>query len=1393
MKSKKYFLSFLIILVFGYFIWASPTIIFVDPTPSNNNHTSHNWVYINITSGEDLNLSLVEWGNSSGFTNISMSNSSTTNWYVNITDLSDYAYNYTIFAQNASGSWNQSYIRYIAVDAVSPYYIDGCTILNKSNSKHYLTTDIINATTSNYGCLDFEDGYNITLDCQNHIVDGIQADGTAGISIVRFVSETTNNTVNNCYLSDWKDYNIYISLSNGNSFNNITSTSARIVGIMMSGSDYNNFTNVISSYTDIQSGIYVASSDFNRFVNVTANSNPVGGVQLGASAVSNVFINSTFNSNGYHGIYPSYSDSNNFTGCTANYNVQYGAYLSRDSDNNIIRDSTFTGNLLGGLYFDELSGDDPENNLIYNNFFNNSGTYGNIRVDNNIINDNYMNTTKKIDVNIYNSLNPYIGGNYYTNSTGDDFSDICVDSDYDGFCDIIYNHTVGSSVVIDYLPLSDEYIEGWPSPTITIQSPLNQTYNTSIIWFNVTLNEPGSWCGYSLDGTSNKTMTNSSGNWNAQNSSMTKGSHNVIFYCNDTAGNMNKTTSRYFVVNASGPLISINSPTAQSYSTNIINLNISITEPTLGYTWFNINDGFNDTLYRYMYPFFRDSHTESENNWSEEYGNGEVIINHMADTSERWYGNSSIASGFIDKGAHSAPSIFEKDSIWYCITGDAEGRIFGYQLNQTNSKWYENASIVAGLSDIGDDSTPNVFQKNSTWYLIMGEKWGAHYGYNWTGSTWQSDSCIVSGLIDKGGYSTPTVYEKDSKWYLISGEVDGLFYGYQWNETNSSWYENTSIVSGLVDVGSLSSPVVFEKDSEWYMIAGESHTTYNGYQWNETNSSWYENTGIISGIVSSGYSKPSVYLKDSIHYLIHGVIYGGHYGFQWNVPNDEITPVVGDYFIGLNRTGLGTMDLVYHKSYDLNLNASNSEFIEFWWYSTDVSGDDYGDDYILQIFLYTTNSSNYYRESNNIGEDNNNPRTWNLARINISAMTTTGSPSLEDIDRIDFNINPEIGMLTVGSKFVIDNLRFVGVHNHSEFNLNLSLADDTYNISVYSNDTLGNMNSESITFKVDTIMHIISILSPTNQTTLPAGTTQATISITTDENATCRYSPNASFNYLNGTNFTTTGEMNHSFIYSGLSDGNSYNLYYKCNDTAGNINNHSTHHYFAVASASSSSSSSSSGGSSSSSSSGGVVIPPKECTVDNNCSSDKYCLKEKCVQVKCKCGVIAAHKCLEYECCSDDDCGNEEICQDNICTSGIENETANESMTSSDIKAEVLNLIEETQEAMNDVEKLLNDVDETGNMTLIKGKLAEAIILYEKEKYEESKEVLFEARELINNAQLLAEKMQRNRMDFYLLFCSASIAFIFIIIMIIKKKISGKKYNDGLLADFFGLNKQNEE
>ena len=71
---------------------------------------------------------------------------------------------------------------------------------------------------------------------------------------------------------------------------------------------------------------------------------------------------------------------------------------------------------------------------------------------------------------------------------------------------------------------------------------------------------------------------------------------------------------------------------------------------------------------------------------------------------------------------------------------------------------------------------------------------------------------------------------------------------------------------------------------------------------------------------------------------------------------------------------------------------------------------------------------------------------------------------------------------------------------------------------------------------------------------LPAGTTQTTMGLTTDEAATCRYSTQPGVAYASMTNtFTTTGATTHSTILSGLAS-QSYSFYVRCADALGNAN-----------------------------------------------------------------------------------------------------------------------------------------------------------------------------------------------------------------------------------------------
>jgi len=177
------------------------SIIFISPTLQNNSHTSDDRVYINITSTDNLNQSILQWINSSGQTNISMSNSSLNNWYLNMTSLTEHAYNYSIWAQNTSSVWQQSNHRYVTIDTTKPFINftgpteDNNTYLNKNHT--YINTTITDTGSPN----------NLTalIDWNRSLVGWWRFNEEAGENTTFFRDWSTygNNGTNSCSLTVW--------------------------------------------------------------------------------------------------------------------------------------------------------------------------------------------------------------------------------------------------------------------------------------------------------------------------------------------------------------------------------------------------------------------------------------------------------------------------------------------------------------------------------------------------------------------------------------------------------------------------------------------------------------------------------------------------------------------------------------------------------------------------------------------------------------------------------------------------------------------------------------------------------------------------------------------------------------------------------------------------------------------------------------------------------------------------------------------------------------------------------------------------------------------------------------------------------------------------------------
>ncbi|MCX6814544.1 MAG: fibronectin type III domain-containing protein, partial [Candidatus Aenigmarchaeota archaeon] len=118
--------------------------------------------------------------------------------------------------------------------------------------------------------------------------------------------------------------------------------------------------------------------------------------------------------------------------------------------------------------------------------------------------------------------------------------------------------------------------------------------------------------------------------------------------------------------------------------------------------------------------------------------------------------------------------------------------------------------------------------------------------------------------------------------------------------------------------------------------------------------------------------------------------------------------------------------------------------------------------------------------------------------------------------------------------------------------------------TVSMTSSCGGQTCQNNACPADTTPPVRSGGSPTGS--LPAGTTQRVISLSTDETSTCKYSTTANTAYSSMANtFSTTGATYHSTTVTGLANGQSYNYYVRCSDVAGNANTNDYAISFSVA------------------------------------------------------------------------------------------------------------------------------------------------------------------------------------------------------------------------------------
>jgi N-acetylneuraminic acid mutarotase len=145
--------------------------------------------------------------------------------------------------------------------------------------------------------------------------------------------------------------------------------------------------------------------------------------------------------------------------------------------------------------------------------------------------------------------------------------------------DILY--AIGGLDGENWLDVNEQYTPvgyGTVPPVLNVLSPENNaTYTSNDIELVLLVNRPTTWIGYSLDCSSNVTITG-----DAELSDMSEGEHRLTVYANDTFGNMVSSSNVTFNVDTFPPLIVILSPENRTYGTSDIQSAFTVDEPV---TW----------------------------------------------------------------------------------------------------------------------------------------------------------------------------------------------------------------------------------------------------------------------------------------------------------------------------------------------------------------------------------------------------------------------------------------------------------------------------------------------------------------------------------------------------------------------------------------------------------------------------------------------------------------------------------------------------------------------------------------------------------------------------------------------------------------------------------------
>ena len=894
-------------------------------------------------------------------------------------------------------------------------------------------------------------GWNITnmtiytnYDSNNDALYGVYINGGGNNS----VANSSITTINDAESGSWGSgvaHGIYLLSTSNNILTNVriddtgnTAENANTYALYMSSSSNNTISN-LDINNPVDYGIFLSSSSGNSFTDTNIEDGSYGSLQTSAASNNN-FTNLVANT-----VYlESSSDNNNFTDSALNYLVYNG-------NNNIFLNtsisyiSTVTGYFYRKWYYQAYVNDTAGNNVSNANvtFYNVSGTNmynmttdsdgytGVYEITEYINNDGTITYFSNYTIWVYNStIPPYTIG-------GENFS-----------------RNITTNLLPDVLTIEYDAT----APVITIITPLNNSnWNTSVMTFNISLDESGSMCVFSIDNNINLSMSpnSSSTGFNYTNSSIADGKYTWKVVCNDSSLNTGYSGTYNFLVDTAYPNITFDGGTPADNSNR-------------AFDWIYVNVSAVD-----------------ENNISTfiDFDGSLVGWWRMDDFG---LGNNLVTNGNFESGS----------------TGWSGGT--GWSISDEASWRNDQADVIAGVSQsIGliEGATYRVtFDVNSfsngegTSYHVSlnggsGDQpitSGGSKSYDMVAQSWdnmirfQADSItdtggdeitidnvevrLINQVIDYTGVNDGTAKGnavqtdagKLGKGFAFDGDGDSIDLG---NPSSLNITGNLTI-SSWVNINSLSDsyPAVVRKENAYALRFKQSDNTLGFFIYND------------SGFQLLSSSKTS--WNNGEWYYIVGTYDGSNLRIYVNGVEDNSLPVSGsidtsadNVHIGNQVNGLdpfnGTIDDV--MIFDRSLSAAeiqglyankSSEYLAVNY--TSLSDGSHS----FKAYAQDTAGNVNYTETRTVGTDTTAP----VINITYPLNGTTYSNYITQLKYTLTETNADSCWYGNGS---INYTAVTAGVNWSNMNGNSTKGSNTW--TVYCNDSANNVNSSSVTFTVDNI------------------------------------------------------------------------------------------------------------------------------------------------------------------------------------------------------------------------------------------------------------------------------------------------------------------------------------